>query len=78
MIKISQEQLDYNETFEGSRDIAVSSTDWLNVICCIVNECQRNPNDSIRDITNEAFEQYEIGLNAHWDMEDDEQPITIY
>jgi hypothetical protein len=78
MIKISNEQRDFNEAFIMADGSAVSSGDWLDVICCIVNECQRCPTDSIRDITTEVFEQYEIGLIAYWDAEDDDNPITIH
>lgn len=40
--------------------------DLIKAIRYIANECQKSPEDSVRDICNEAFEKHDIPLNAHW------------
>lgn len=47
---------------------------WINAIFYIVNEAQRSPGDSLRDITNEAVNQ--LGYHAYW-TDDDCVPIGI-
>ena len=50
--------------------------DFIKAIRYIANECQKSPDDSVRDICNEAFERCDLPFNAHWSS-DSREPIMF-
>lgn len=54
----------------------VASDALLDALRYVANECQRNPMDSVKDILNEAFDDYGLPLYAEW-SDDPDRPISI-
>lgn len=55
---------------------SVESTALFGILRYVANECQKHPGDSVKDIVNEALDDYGIPYYAEW-SEDDDQPISI-
>lgn len=56
---------------------SVDSIDWLAMLHFVANEAQRNPMESVRDMLNEAFDDYGVGMYAEWSGNED-MPISIH
>ena len=46
------------------------------LILHIINEAHKNPDECMKHIANEAFERFDIPLDAHW-SHDDREPIEL-
>lgn len=66
---------DHDKQKEGTA-VAVQSGDWLSALRYVANESQCNPNDSVRDMCNEAFDRYNIPMTAQWSG-NDTRPIKF-
>lgn len=56
--------------------LGMENHNLVNAIWYICNECQRNPDDSVRDIANEAFDRFGLNYSANW-TSNDREPISI-
>lgn len=54
----------------------INSSDLLESLKYVANECQKHPHDSVRDILNEAFEHFDLPIYAEW-SDDPDCPIYI-
>jgi hypothetical protein len=64
------------ENTKDSNAVSVESTALFGILRYVANECQKNPGDSVKDIVNEALDDYGLPYYAEW-SDDDEQPISI-
>jgi hypothetical protein len=76
------EGVDYwDEISQGNYDAeptkTMNETNLLLALKYVVNEAQGNPNDSVRDICNEAFVKYDIPLLAAWETSGDNSIIFV-
>jgi len=53
-------------TERAKREKALDSTALLSALRYVANEAQRHPMESVRDIINEAFDRYNLPLDAEW------------
>ena len=64
---------------ENTKDadaVGIESTALFGILRYVANECQKHPSDSVKDIVNEAFDDYGLPFYAEW-SDNDDQPISI-
>ena len=64
---------------QSSQDAELSrigSSALFSMLLYVANESQRNPMESVRDIVNEAFDDYGFGATAEWSV-DENRPIVV-
>jgi len=55
---------------------ALSQSALLDALIYVANNAQKSPNDSVRDICNEAFDTFDLPLWAKW-SDDPDHPISF-
>jgi hypothetical protein len=55
---------------------ALSQSALLDALVYVANNAQQSPNDSVRDICNEAFDTFDLPILAKW-SDDPERPISF-
>ena len=55
----------------------VSASDYVKAIAYIANEAHKHPDESIRDMANEAIDLYDLHLGAEF-TDDGNAPIAVY
>ena len=62
---------------ESKNDVVgIESTALFGILRYVANECQKHPSDSVKDIVNEALDDYGLPFYAEW-SDNDDQPISI-
>ena len=64
---------------ENTKDadaVGIESTALFGILRYVANECQKHPGDSVKDIVNEALDDYGLPFYAEW-SDNDDQPISI-
>jgi hypothetical protein len=64
---------------ENTKDadaVGIESTALFGILRYVANECQKHPSDSVKDIVNEALDDYGLPFYAEW-SDNDDQPISI-
>lgn len=61
----------------GNSQTKVNSTDLLEALRYVANNAQKSPNDSVKDICNEAFDICGIPMMALWST-DSNMPIQFF
>jgi len=56
--------------------VGIESTVLLGILRYVANECHKHPGDSVKDIVNEALDDYGLPFYAEW-SDNDDQPISI-
>ena len=58
------------------KECGIESTALFGILRYVANECQKHPGDSVKDIVNEALDDYGLPFYAEW-SDNDDQPISI-
>ena len=64
---------------ENTKDADAVGTEFtvlFGILRYVANECQKHPGDSVKDIVNEALDDYGLPFYAEW-SDNDDQPISI-
>jgi|11_taG_2_1085331.scaffolds.fasta_scaffold240387_1 hypothetical protein len=64
------------ETPDNAAEVGIESTALFGILLYVANEAQKNPVDSVRDIVNDAFDDWGLAYYAEW-SDNDDKPISI-